>query len=169
MIGVTSTWDNSVYRYSGPKINTSYATTTGAGGYEAGKYGVYYNYCAASAGSYCYGNATTGYGTPSDNATEDICPKGWRLSTGGSSGEYQSLYAAYSSDRATFVNALRTPLSGAFVNGSVSNQGSYGGFWSSTRSGSNIMYGLNVDTSDVYPQGGSLRHYGSPVRCILNQ
>jgi hypothetical protein len=167
MIGVTSTWDNSVYRYSGPKINTSYATTTGAAGYSAGKYGVYYNYCAASAGSYCYGNATTGYGTSSGDATEDICPKGWRLPTGGDSGEYQSLYTAYSSDDAAFVNALRSPLPGYFNNGSAYYRGAYGYFWSSTKYGDSNMYRLFVDTSDVDPRNRANRNLGYSVRCVL--
>ena len=89
------------------------------------------------------------------------------MPTGGSSGEYQALYAAYSSDKAAFVNAFRTPLSGYFNNGSASGQGSYGYFWSSTRSDNVNMYGLSVGASNVGPQGSFRRYSGNSIRCIL--
>ena len=81
-------WTQTYPSYSDPWINisnrdvvpTDSISTTG--GYKVGSY---YNYCAASAGCYCYGNATS-TGTSSGNATEDICPKGWRLPTGNISG-----------------------------------------------------------------------------------
>ena len=152
--------------YSAPLINTDYKDDTGTGGYEAGKYGVYYNYCAASAGSYCYGDGTSS-GSPSGNATEDICPKGWRMPTGGFSGEYLALYTAYNSAYADLVNALHTPLSGYFYNGSASNQGSRGYFWSSTRFSDYDMYILNVTTSSVGSWSTSIRDRGFSVRCIL--
>ena len=161
-------WTSS-YSYSAPLINTASKDTPvsyAMGQSGTGKIGLYYNYCAATAGSYCYGDGTSP-GTPSGDATEDICPKGWRMPTGGSSGEYQSLYTAYSSDKAAFVNALRTPLSGYFDNGSVNNQGSGGDFWSSTRNGNSFVYYLNVTTSYVYTQNSSSRIRGNPVRCVL--
>ena len=132
-----------------------------------GKIGVYYNYCAASAGSYCYGDGTSA-GTSSGDATEDICPAGWRLPTGGGSGEYKALYTAYSSDNAAFVNALRTPLSGYFFfNNLAGDQGSSGYFWSSTRYDDYYWYYLYVGTSGVAPQVSNIRAIGGSVRCIL--
>ena len=177
MTGATATWNNSRYRYSGPKIAASGTGNNGdwtkdtevplaMGQSGSGKIGIYYNYCAASAGSYCYGNATTGSGTPSGNATEDICPAGWRIPTGGSNGEYQALYTAYSSDRAAFVNALRTPISGYFYSG-ASSQSSIGYFWSSTYSSSSSMYDLYVATSGFSAQYSSSRYNGYSTRCIL--
>ena len=163
--GVSTNWNNT-YSYSAPLIYTAGKNTTGTGGYMAGEYGVYYNYCAASAGSYCYGDGTSA-GTSSGDATEDICPAGWRMPTGDSSGEYKALYTAYSSDYTSFVNALHTPLSGGFSNGSAHNQGSLGRFWSSTRSDNNGMYLLDVSTSNVYPRDGEYRFRGLSVRCIL--
>ena len=135
------------------------------------KYGGYYNYCAASAGSYCYGN-----GPSSGNATSDICPKGWRMSTGNTSGEYSALAnAIYGSTGSTsdstayanYRNALRLPLSGYFLNGSARDQGSYGGFWSSTRLDSNYMHILSLHTSLVNPANDSGRSSGRSVRCVL--
>ena len=155
------------YSYSAPRINASYKdTTTTSYGSGSGKIGVYYNYCAASAGSYCYGNGTSA-GIPSGNATEDICPAGWRMPTGGSSGEYQALYTAYNSDVTSFKNALSTPLSGDFYNSSAYGQGDYGYFWSSTRYSYNYMYSLCVYDSDVYPADYYVRNDGNSVRCVL--
>ena len=141
------------------------------------KYGGYYNYCAASAGSYCYGNGTSA-GTSSDNATEDICPKGWRMPTGNTSGEYSALANAIygstssTSDATAYANyrsALRLPLSGYFYNGSAYSQGSSGGgFWSSTRGSSSNMYSPTLNTSSVYPSDSSNRFFGLSIRCLLS-
>ncbi len=163
-----SNWTVS-YSYSAPLVNASYKDTTQPLAMEqsgTGKIGVYYNYCAATAGSYCYGNRTS-EGSPSGNASEDICPKGWRMPTGGSSGEYQALYTAYSSDKANFVNALKTPLSGTFNNGSAHYQGSDGYFWSSTYRSAANMHLLYVSSSYISPQDNGSRLSGSSVRCLF--
>ena len=90
------------------------------------------------------------------------------MPTGGSSGEYQALYTAYSSNGTNFKNALRTPLSGYFYNGYARDQGSEGYFWSSTyySSYSNMQY-LDVTSSYVGPQNGYSRVNGISVRCVL--
>ena len=170
-------WTSS-YSYSAPLVNMGYkntvptdATST-AGGY---KIGGYYNYCAASAGSYCYGNGTS-QGTSSGNATESICPKGWRLPTGSTSGEYSALANAIygstgsTSDAMAYANyraALHLPLSGYFKTGSPYDQGSYGSFWSSTRFSSYYMEILDLYTSSIHPANGYDRYYGYSVRCVL--
>jgi hypothetical protein len=137
-------------------------TSYGAG---SGKVGVYYNYCAVSAGSYCYDE----YAAPEDtnDATQDLCPAGWRMPTGGDSGEYQALYAAYSSNATNFRNAISTPLSGIFINGSANSQGTAGLFWSSIRYDVGNMYGLHVDSSSVGPPAYGSRYLGDSVRCLL--
>ena len=159
------------YSYSDPLVNLTNKdivpsdTTSQAGQYKVGGY---YNYCAASAGSYCYGNGTS-QGTSSGNATEDICPKGWRMPTGDTTGEYQVLYDNVSYNTyANYRSALRLPLSGLFYNGSASNQGSYGVWWSSTRSSNSNMRSLYVTTSDIDPASFSRRSYGYFVRCVLD-
>ena len=165
--------------YSDPLVNLTNkdviptdATST-AGSY---KIGGYYNYCAASAGSYCYGNGTS-EGTSSDNATEDICPKGWRMPTGNTSGEYSALanaiygYTGSTSDATAYANyrsALHLPLSGVFDSGSAHNQESNGFFWSSTRYDNSSMYSLILGTSDIYlPIFSYARYLGISVRCVL--
>ena len=180
MVGVT-TWDISQYQYwySGPKIIVSGTGNNGDWTKDTevalamqqsgtGKIGVYYNYCAASAGSYCYGNAATGYSTSSGNATEDICPAGWRMPTGGSRGEYQALLTALSNNKAAFANALLTPLSGMISSSVGDEQGAYGNFWSSTRYNDGSMYDLRVGVPNVRPQEWDSRSYGLSVRCILD-
>ncbi len=173
--GVTN-WTSS-YSYSAPLVNMTNKNvvptdaTSQAGGYKVGGY---YNYCAASAGSYCYGNGTS-TGTPSGNATESICPAGWRMPTGNTSGEYSALanviYGSTSStsDATAYANyrsALHLPLSGNFYNGSPGNQGRYGSWWSSTRYSSNYMYYLNADTSTIGPADYGSRYSGYTLRCV---
>ena len=149
--------------YNTKMINTQYIdTTTTSYGSGSGKTGVYYNYCAATAGTYCY-NSDSGIG----DAQYDVCPKGWRMPTGGSSGEYQALYTAYSSNDSNFRVALSTPLSGYYNNSSVSSRGSYGHFWSSTRYSGNRMHRLRVSSSSVDPADSNTRSFGYSVRCIL--
>ena len=92
--GVTKTWSSTVASwgstntYTEPKINTGSKTkpTTGDTNIPgvdttSWKYGVYYNYCAATVGTYCQAS-----GSGTGNATKDICPAGWRLATNSTSG-----------------------------------------------------------------------------------
>ncbi|MBR2709015.1 InlB B-repeat-containing protein, partial [Candidatus Saccharibacteria bacterium] len=142
--------------------NNTAGTTYGAG---SGRIGLYYNFCAATAGSYCYGNGTSA-GTSSGNATEDLCPTGWRLPTGNTSGEYQSLYSAYSSNATNFKNALSTSLTGFFNSGSKATD-SYGDWWSSTRSSTEgKFYMLNAGASQLLPNHQDYRYYGLTIRCM---
>ena len=146
-----------------------------------GKIGVYYNYCAASAGSYCWGGSgTSSSGSPSSDPntsslrdiTSDICPYGWRLPTGSDSGEFQALYTAYSSNDTNFQTALSTPLSGYFSSGKAYLQGYNGRFFSSTWYSSEVMYSLNVYSTllspSVRPSDTDGRITGSSVRCVFD-
>ena len=169
-----STWCvNSSGAWSSTSVTP--ATINGTTSIAQGKIGVYYNYCAASAGSYCWGNGTSYTGSPSSDPntsslrdiTSDICPYGWRLPTGSSSGEYQALYTAYSSNATNFQTALVTPLSGYFNSGKASFQGRSGYFWSSTWTSTNNMYYLYVNSSSVYPSSSNSRDDGYSVRCLL--
>ena len=136
--------------------------------------GTYYNYCAASAGTYCWGNGTSYTGSPETDpnpnslidVAEDICPKNWRMPTSTENGEYQALYSAYSSNYTNFRRALSTPLSGYYTSGSARDQGTYGRFWSSTWYNTNIMRDLGMNTSGVDPSSYYGRGYGFSVRCL---
>ena len=109
-------------------------------------YGGYYNYCTASAGTVCSQTQA--------NATQDICPKGWRLP---SNDEIRGI-TSYSS-------AFSPVYSGTYSNGSLSDTGSYGFWWSATASNSTNQYFLRY-------LGGNLGTYnnakvlGFSVRCI---
>ncbi|MBQ6486816.1 hypothetical protein IJI89_00080 [Candidatus Saccharibacteria bacterium] len=128
-------------------------------------YGTLYNYYAASAGT------ITG-GTNTSDAQYDICPAGWRLPTGGSTGEFQALYAEYNSNalmRAPVANSgAAFALSGDFTNSTPTSQGNYGYYWSSKRDSSTYMYNLVVSTSYV-SNGVSPRYSGYAIRCILKK
>ena len=188
MSGV-SYWTSS-YSYSAPLIaiknasdnnwnpNTVASVTFGEG---SGKIGVYYNYCAASAGTYCWGNGTSYSGSPSTDPKEgtlydidgDICPKGWHLPTTGESGDYRDLYLAYyysspADPVAAFLNGLSTPLTGDFANGSAYSQGTLGLFWASSHYDTNRMRSMGVKSNDVYSIDEDDRKYGYSIRCVLD-
>ena len=141
--------------------------TYGVGSY---KIGTYYNYCAASAGYYCYDD-THGAG----DSSYDICPAGWKLPAGGASGNYQSLYNKISNITTTPNGAtnllslqtmLSTPVSGNYNGGTAYRQGTYGFFWSSSFTSTSDMYRMYVSGTAVYPQSSHYRYNGIPVRCI---
>ena len=172
-------WTSGDGSYSAPLVNMddknvvpNNAPTNGQGD---NKVGGYYNFCAASAGSYCYSNDTSS-DTSVGNATEDICPAGWRMPTG-YTGEYVALanaiygFIGNTSDAtaaASYRNALSLPLSGFFSSGSVSYQGSSGYFWSSTSTvdTKNSRFILYVRISDVNPVNSIPRTASLPIRCI---
>ena len=156
----TADFTDDTTNYENPHINTESKNSTQSYGNGSNKIGVYYNYCAASAGTYCMSS-----GSGSGNASHDICPAGWRMPTGGSSGEYKSLYNQYN-NYTNFKNAFHASLSGYFINGSAGGQGSRGLFWSSTYNSGYNMYFLFLNTSTVNPENNSSRYSGHSVRCV---
>jgi uncharacterized repeat protein (TIGR02543 family) len=131
--------------YTAAKINTASKDTVNSNSaYNYGdgshKYGIYYNFCAASAGSYCYdfGQQSSDPDTSTlIDAKEDICPSNWRMPTGGPDGEYLMVASAYAGDSNNGKGdalkiALSLPLPGYYMeygalskdsngNGSVGN------------------------------------------------
>ncbi len=168
--------DTGFTSYTAPMINnaskdtlvTSYgpASTNGQA-----KVGIYYNFCAASASTYCYAS-NSGVDVPDTliDAPEDICPANWRMPTGGNSGEYYALAQKYGGD-ATNANSLQynlsTPLSGIYYGNAAGNQGSYGYWWSSTYYNSVSMYYLNVNPTRVNPSYSYYRSNGLSMRCLM--
>lgn len=127
-------------------------------------YGTLYNFYAASAG-------TISGSSNSSNAEYDICPSGWRLPTGGSSGEFQALYTEYNTNalmRAPIANGgAAFALAGYFRGSAPTGQGSIGYYWSSTRYNNTGMHTLNLDTSSVNPAYSSGNLNGLAIRCIV--
>ena len=161
--------------YSSPYVYVDNKDTVASISYGNGsnKYGVYYNYCAATAGSYCY----AAYATESGVITEDICPSGWKMPGGGPSSadplnDYYKLGEAYSFDYDDIKEALGVPLSGYFYDEDhIDTEGERGYVWASTYSGSRYVYRLLVDNTGSYFQGASnadVRDFGIPVRCVFN-
>ena len=111
-------------------------------------YGGYYNYCAASAGTVCQN-------TSAQNASQDICPVGWRLP---SDSELTGI--------APQVSALSPVYGGRYENGSPANVGNYGYLWS------RIAIGDNVNAYYLLYSGGGLytgtykKYSGFSIRCI---
>ena len=136
--------------------DTSYA-------YIDNAYGSYYSWYAATAGT-----GTRSLSTNGQNTTVSICPKGWRLPTGGNNGEFQTLYNNYNSSSALASSPVNLTLAGNLNSGSRFFQGIYGYYWSSTVDSGNYAYYLNLTTSDAYPANINNKHYGYSVRCVAD-
>ena len=168
--------------YIDPKINIDVKDNLLSYGNGSGKTGVYYNYCAASAGSICIPK-----GENYANASYDICPAGWRMPTGGSSGEYQQIAEAItgitgSIDDATkyadFMNSLHIVLAGRYSdNGDSGATGinSHVSIWSatyattgSTAHNGNTMGRLFINSTAINPSAVYYRNTGFPIRCVIN-
>lgn len=130
------------------------------------KYGVLYNYCAASGETICIANNTA-------NATEDICPTGWRLPTGGSGGEFatlysQSAYNSYANMRKSIANGGPAfAFAGTFSASGMYYQNQRGHFWSSNRSSNTNMYALYFANGTIQTSGSLARTNLYSMRCLL--
>ena len=122
-------------------------------------------------GFYTWYTATAGTGTQAlsthdQSTTVSICPKGWRLPTGGGDGEFQTLYNNYNSSSALRSNPVNFILFGYVLSSSRRDQGSYGYYWSSTVYSSSYAYSLFLGTSNVNPALNYYKNGGFSVRCI---
>ena len=119
--------------------------------------GGYYNYCAASAGTYCDEDEEA-----EGDAMYDICPAGWRMPTGGNGGEYQTVVSMYNDA----IDVLHLPLSGRYYDGASGRIGEDGYFWSSTNRDGRRMYYLNRAGNSLSPMGSYRRDRGYSMRCV---
>jgi uncharacterized protein (TIGR02145 family) len=124
--------------------------------------GIYYNYCAATAGTYC-DDSSSGSG----NAEYDICPAGWRLPTGGQSGEYNTLYSTIN-DSGEFQEKLRIVKPGYFYGKTYHDHDFFSRehFWTSTGYGAANVSTVTVLGDNVYPADYHNRDYGFNIRCV---
>lgn len=154
--------------YTVAAINADSKTTTKTGYGSSRQYvGVYYNFCAASAGTYCMNGSTNG-----GNASYDVCPAGWKIPIDTTAaGGYDYLYkTGYSSHIKATQYSLNTTLAGWFYNGAAVSQGTYGVYHSSTRYSNTSMYRFyNKSSSITSRYTKNNRVYGYPVRCVLKQ
>lgn len=127
-------------------------------------YGVWYNWYAASAG-----NGT--YSVTSGNAAGDICPKNWRLPTGGTNGEVYRLNVAMNggltnSDAGLRAYPVNMVYAGDHNKNSDTNRGVYARYWTATTYDAGTAYRLGVKSNEVTP----VKYYGKwdgfSVRCV---
>lgn len=153
--------DKTAFVYNGSHMDGTADSTSNTG--------AYYSFVAATAG--------TGTGS-SGNASGNICPKDWRLPTGGPSGEFVALAKAYGGTGSngdanikygsSFSNAYKVALVGMYRYSSFTDGGSFGYWWSSTISNSSVGYYLSIyNTNNGSPQNSSLMSYGYSVRCVF--
>ena len=129
-------------------------------------YGVMYGWYTATAGK---GNYEKGSGS----VTGDICPAGWRLPTGGGSGEYVGLTNAVggANNMEKNNNLLAFPnnfiYSGDYNYNTSGGRGTYGRYWSATPNGKAKAFRLGVAMSNsVTPDGSWNKWDAFAVRCI---
>ena len=159
-------------------------TTTLAHNASLYTYGNYYNWYSATAGRGTFEKTGTTVG--------DICPYGWHLPTGNTSGDFGILSNSLggyknSSNAAQQMDSSTTPtgsimskrlrhfpnnfLLSSWVNiGSIYKRGSDGYYWTSRSWTSNIAYYLQFDGSSVYPGNGSGlgKPRGFSIRCVAS-
>lgn len=128
-------------------------------------YGGYYNWFTATAGNGLH--ATTG------DAAGDICPNGWRLPTGGSSGEYAALNTAIGGGTTNDGVWRSYPnnflFSGEYKGNSRSNSGSQARIWSSSAKDANNVYRMGLETNKVTATSNAYNKWdGFAIRCIIN-
>lgn len=161
---LTDTWGNRVY--SVPQIYTGHIDEVPSNGYQA-KAGVYYNFCAATAGSFCMGSGTNSdsWTTPNyPTITEDICPSGWRLPV---DAEFTNVYTQAGNGTAGEA-ALHLPRAGNF-NVTMGNFGGWAYYYASTMHSSS-MHDAVMSNNSGWEVGSRLyRYYGAPVRCVLKE
>ena len=117
--------------------------------------GAWYNFAAATAGTIT-GSSNT------NNATYDICPKGWRLPT---RAEQQTI----ANDSSTYVSTWLPVYGGDYFNGAHSYESTIGYWWSSTTStsySSTHRYYMYYTSGKLYSGSRQDRRYGVYVRCI---
>lgn len=155
-------------------VEADYTEPTLWGNTELKAYGGYYTWNAATAGT----GASTTYS--SRDASSSICPKGWRLPTGDSDGDFKVLNDALGGVTDNDAHLIN-PDGPAFLragiawDGSAGTTGGSGGhYWSSKSdfivsgalSSGALSMQFSSNGSGVYPVIGGTRYAGYSVRCI---
>ena len=137
--------------------------------------GGYYNWQVATAGT-----GTKELSTDGQKAQSSICPKGWRLPTGGNYGDdsdFQVLYEAYphydklSGAPVNFSLGFAILDSSGTLDSNLSNGGIVSAYWSNTNLDNNEAYFINLDytpefdSKDVWFKTWEKRE-GIRLRCV---
>jgi uncharacterized protein (TIGR02145 family) len=158
-------------------------------------YGYYYNWCAATARGLIGGEAGSKTCTEGDtmpvNATQDICPKGWRMPSGSgawnsTSNEFGQLnIAMFGSSSLTnssnyddashvakwqYTGAWKSVFSGVRNHGMWHSQGVYTDVWTSSAYPGDSKYALFIYIAAngiIIDNHSHFRTYGRAVRCLV--
>ena len=122
-------------------------------------YGNYYNWYAATAGT---GTCSRSSG----NASSSICPRGWRLPTGGYNREFQTLYNNYNSASAMMSSPVNFAPSGRREGSRIMLRDLTGYYWSSTADSSYYANYLYIASSGAGPAYYNYKYLGYTVRCV---
>ena len=130
-------------------------------------------YVDSDGGFYTWYTATAGTGTQAmsingQNTPASICPKGWRLPTGGNRGEFKTLYDNYPSSSVLRSNPVNMTMAGYIASGSFGQYGTYSRYWASTaysQDYANLTY-MNTSSVDLGTYDNKSR--GISVRCIAD-
>ncbi len=130
----------------------------------------YYNWYTATAGA---GNSSET--TDNKSLNTSICPKGWKLPSGGSNSSTSEFRKFATAESIASTSAGSTKIRDipynfqytGLVNSSSLTNADYGCWWSSTTISEDTAYLLAVVRTDVSPGNTSLERYlGLAVRCI---
>ncbi len=126
-------------------------------------YGNYYNWASAMASTNEFTSSTT-----SEAAGTSICPSGWRLPTGTSSGEFENLNTLLESGATnTSTKFTKFPQNmvhaGYIWNGTLYSLTTTYYYWSSSNSHQGYSYALGSGNT---PHSGTNNNVGASVRCI---
>ena len=130
-------------------------------------YGNYYNWYSATAGHGTHGKS-------SGNTDGDLCPVGWHLPTGTSSGDFYYLNAyvnagSTSSDANLRIFPNNFVHSGNAYSASLNNRGTQGLYWSSTAYSSSDAYRLDFSSTYVSNAAyGNFKYFGRTIRCLVS-
>ncbi len=193
---ITDDRDNTSNYISGsPSVSAYYCSPVSGNSYV----GCYYNWYTATAG----GNNGNEQDTPVGNGTGlgyvdvdySICPKGWRLPSGGGTplsgstsdrpdSDFNMLYNNYPSanaminsgtctaagqagcDNTSGINMPSFLLSGSYRSTGPYGVGSRGDYWSRSAYSKTMAYFLTLNSSAVNPQQHLTKYIGLSVRCL---
>lgn len=120
-------------------------------------YGNYYNWNAATAGTGTYDTAP-----PNDQASGSVCPKGWKLPTGGDNGQLKNLSQTITNRIYNFPNNFTR--AGFALIGTINSRFFSSSYWSNTATDNfNADYFTDNGLLLGLPSKSTL---GTTIRCI---
>ena len=146
--------------------NTTLYTNNTSSSYSASSdvysYGNYYNWYSATAGNGKYSTSGTVSG--------DICPAGWHLPTGDTTGEFYALNTVINSGASNTSAGLRAyPANfvySGYVGGIITRRNFDGCYWSASGYGSSNAHNMSFYSTSVYPASLNSKWIGKMVRCL---